>query len=129
MDLDHLVEEVEDLGKAELHAIESRIRQVLVHLIKAASDPESQAFNHWRAEAIAINADMSGRYTPSMRQLIDMQAQWQLALKVADGALRAHGAAVDPGLPTECPFTIAELLPEKFDVDQALLRVQGSRPN
>ena len=62
LDLDHVAEEIESLGSAELNAVKSLIRQVLVHLIKAASDPEADAFAHWRAEATNFSLDLPDRY-------------------------------------------------------------------
>lgn len=64
LDIDHLAEEIEDLGKAELRSVTSLIRQILVHLIKAASQKDSQATAHWRAEATAFQADLPGYYAP-----------------------------------------------------------------
>jgi hypothetical protein len=43
LDLAHLAEEVEDLGKSELRGTVSLIQQIMVHLIKAASDAQGQA--------------------------------------------------------------------------------------
>jgi hypothetical protein len=37
LDLAHVAEEIEDLGKAELRGAASLIRNIMVHLIKAAS--------------------------------------------------------------------------------------------
>ena len=39
LDLEHVAEEIEDLGRAEFNAVKSYIRQILAHLVKAASEP------------------------------------------------------------------------------------------
>jgi hypothetical protein len=74
VDLDHVAEEIEDLGKAELRSVTSLIRQILMHLIKAASDPESSASHHWGSETLSFRFDLADRYARSMRQLINMAA-------------------------------------------------------
>jgi len=123
VDLDHVAEEIEDLGKAELRGVTSLIQQILLHLIKAASDPESQASNHWRSETIAFGFDLADRYARSMRQLIDMQALWQRSLRLAEAQLHERGASLAKSLPTECPFFLDELLAEGFNFDSAVKRL------
>ena len=36
LDLDHVAEEIEDVGRSELNAVQSFIRLCLVHIVKAA---------------------------------------------------------------------------------------------
>ena len=52
LDLAHLAEEIEGLGSADLNTVKSLIRQVMVHLIKAASDPQARGF-----AALAVRSD------------------------------------------------------------------------
>jgi hypothetical protein len=127
VDLDHLAEEIEDLGKAELRGVTSLIQQILMHLIKAASDPESKASNHWRSEAIAFNFDLADRYARSMRQHIDMQSLWERSLKVAEAQLQEHGASLAKSIPTECPFLLDEVMAEAFDFDTAAKRLLSAQ--
>jgi len=37
LDLENVAEEIEDVGKSELHRVESFVRLILLHLVKAAS--------------------------------------------------------------------------------------------
>jgi hypothetical protein len=123
LDLEHVAEEIEDMGKAEVAQVKSLIRQILVHLIKAASEPTSQAAAHWGGEAMAFHADILDRYLPSMRQLIDMQPLWQRARIVAETALAARG--VSPAdLPKTCPFSVDEIVAPDFRFLQALGPIQ-----
>ena len=123
VDLDRVAEEIEDLGKVELRGVTSIIQQILMHLIKAASDPKSQASNHWQSETIAFSFDLADRYARSMRQLIDMQALWQRSLRLAEVQLHEHGASLAKNLPTECPFSLDDFLTKEFDFDAALKRL------
>jgi hypothetical protein len=126
LDVDHLAEEIEDLGKAELRSVTSLIRQILIHLIKAASEPDSQARGHWRTEATTFNLDIPGYYAPSMRQLIDMQAEWRRARKAAEVSLQEHGSDVAANVPAECPYSLDDMIAEDFDFDAALARLSSS---
>ena len=125
IDLDHLAEEIEDLGKAELRGVTSLIRQIMVHLIKAASETGSRARGHRRAEATAFQTDVPGYYAPSMRQLIDMDAIWRKALKVAGTSLEEQGVALAADIPSSCPYSIDDLLSDDFDFDKALKKITG----
>jgi hypothetical protein len=123
IDLGHLAEEIEDLGKSELRAVTSLLRQILVHLIKAASVPSSDAIGHWRTEATNFNLDLPAYYTPSMRQLIKMDVVWKAALKAARVSLEEKGDELLASLPQQCPFLLNELLSPDFSFDEALTKL------
>jgi hypothetical protein len=124
IDFDRLAEEIEDLGKAELRTVNSLIRQILVHLIKAASDPKAHAFAHWRTEATTLSIDLADAYARSMRRVIDMQSLWRKATKAADVTLQEHGATLSPDLPVECPYVLDDVLAEDFSFDAAVQRLR-----
>ena len=126
LDVDHLAEEIEDLGKAELRSVTSLIRQILIHLMKATSEKNSRARAHWLAEAVTFQADVPGYYAPSMRQLIDMDAIWKKARKLADAQLKEHGAHLAADIPETSPYTLDDMIAEDFDFDAALARLSPS---
>jgi hypothetical protein len=55
LDLEHVAEEVEDVGRSELNAVQGVIRPIFAHLIKAASTPDASARGRWRAEVVAFH--------------------------------------------------------------------------
>jgi hypothetical protein len=116
------------LGKSELRGARTLIRNVLVHLLKAASQANTPAQAHWRAETIAFQADLPSFYTPSMRRLIDMEVLWRKAKEVAGASLQEHGSSLASGIPAECPYTLAELTADDFSFDAALQRLQETAP-
>lgn len=108
IDWPNLIEEVEGLGLSELHACQSLIQQAMIHLLKLSAWPESQAAAHWRDETAAFLDDLERRYTPSMRQKLDLD-------RLYAKALRRVRAIIDPGAspqppPEACPFTLDALL-------------------
>ena len=129
LDLAHLAEEIEGLGSADLNTVKSLIRLVMVHLIKAASDPRARALRHWRSEATAFAADIPDRYTASMRQLINMQALWKRALKLAELSLQEHGSSVPSIVPGRCPLSIGDVTSEEFDFDAAVKLLTAPQQN
>jgi hypothetical protein len=127
IDLAHVAEEIEDLGKAELRGVTRLIRLIFVHLLEAASAPDSDAVAHWRAEATAFHIDMLDYWTPSMRQRIDVQDLWVRARALADARLREHGSSLAADLPVECPFGTKDVTTKDFRFDDALARLRSVR--
>lgn len=124
LDITKIAEEIEGLGGSDLSAVKSWIRQIFVHLIKVASDPNAKATMHWQAEAASFHADMLDRYTASMRQLIDMQPLWNSALKIAQLRLREHDVPLARSIPVECPYSVQDIVSNEFEFDEALKRLR-----
>ena len=114
VDWTNLIEEVESVGRSELHACNSLLAHALVHLLKLRAWPNSQAAAHWRGEVVGFLAGARRSYTPSMRQRLD------LAELYADALFELQARADDTGqplpLPKTCPFTLDDLLPGRPDV-------------
>ncbi len=126
LDIDHLAEEIESLGRAELRSITGAIRQLLVQLIRAASEPATQSRDHWRAKATALQADIPGYYAPSMRRLIEMDVIWRNAIRAAETELQEQGFDLGSELPAESPYDVDDMIAETFDFDAALARLSAS---
>ncbi len=108
VDWDHIVEEIEDVGLAQLNSVQSYLRLLLVHLLKVHAWPDSDAVGHWRGEILSFQADAAQRFTPTMRQKIDLDRLYRLAreqVSVASYDGRAPGT-----LPETCPLTLDQLL-------------------
>ncbi len=103
LDIEHLAEEIEDMGKAELAAVESYLRQILVHLIKLDAVPDAPSVGHWRAEIVTFHNDILARVTPGMVQNTDLDKTWRRAKREAAAALAAHGDALPEAMPSNAP--------------------------
>jgi hypothetical protein len=118
LDLENVAEEIESVGRSELAAVESQLQNILVHLIKLSSEPESSAVRHWRAEVAGFHAELLRRYAPSMRQRLDLDQIWRIARKLVLLSLPEDGELTSP-LPERSPVSLDSLLVE--DVDPAAL--------
>jgi hypothetical protein len=117
VDWEHVVEEIEDVALSELNAVQSHLRQMLLHLLKIHCWPDHAAVPHWREDVAAFQAEAAQRFAPSMRQRIDLARLYARALRqlnVAD-----YGS---PPLahPSACPFELEQLLED----DIAALQVR-----
>jgi hypothetical protein len=107
VDWENLIEEVESVGNEQLHAVNSLLRQALLHMLKAEAWPLSSEVPHWQAEARGFRADAADRYAPSMRQRINLARIYRLARRGLPETIDGQ-----PPLPTPeiCPVTLDDLL-------------------
>jgi hypothetical protein len=113
IDIEHLVEELEDMGKRERRSLESYIRNVVLHLLKwrYQSDKRSsswrQSIRNGRIEIHKLLRD-----SPSLKSLVSTM------LNEAYPAARAD--AIDETelsegtFPSQCPFTVEQVLDAAF---------------
>ena len=106
----NLAEEIEAVGRSELHAVASFLTLMLVHLLKLHVWPDSEACNHWRGEIVGFQHEANKHFTPSMRPKTDITALYGFAIK------RLRAEAPNTSFPVENPFTLDHLLKEDWDV-------------
>ncbi len=131
LDLANVVEEIEDVGKSELLAVERPIRTILVHLILLWADPGARSMFGWRGEIAAWHVDVLRRISPTMRPKLDLDLVWRDSVRVACANLAGWDetkaeatrvALVGSG----CPFDLAALTTEELDVSHAVACLQAA---
>jgi hypothetical protein len=110
LDLANVIEEIEDVGKSELHAVDSLIENILVHLVLVWADPNAPAMRGWVAEITAWDVALGQCIAASMRTRLEFDPLWNGAVRVAVAKLAAwdeeKAAAVRASLTgAACPFT------------------------
>ena len=115
LDIEHLADEIEDVGKSEKRELASRMAVLLAHLLKWSRQPESRA-NSWRATishqrkriALAI------KETPSLKGVM-RDRDWQEAmwLDAVAQASKETGLAEDT-LPEACPWSMEQAADLEF---------------
>jgi hypothetical protein len=112
LDLEHLIEEVEDLGGALKRTVRSRVRTITAHLLKLRHSPASEPRAGWRQTVVSQRNDLADELTPTLRR--DLAAAWgelyERARREAEIALRDRGeeTAAD-ALPPVCPYTLDQI--------------------
>jgi len=109
VDLEHVAEEIEDLGKSDQRAVRSHLSRLLKHQIKRQIQPERDGPS-WR-ESITTSREELGYLladSPSLRRFLEknLQGIYRRALK---DALFETGLK-SAGLPRDCPYALDELL-------------------
>jgi len=103
IDWENVVEEVESVGREQLHAVESLLLQALIHWLKAQGWPESRDAGTWLADSIVFRGQAPNRFVPSMRQRIDLARLWRLAR-------RGLPQTMDRRAPLLCPIPARSVL-------------------
>jgi hypothetical protein len=121
IDWPNLIEELEDLGSEQAHAVQSHLRVILVHLLALAYSKEENPRRHWKGEILEQRSRLESRIhdSPSLRPKLPeflavayRQARKQAALKLdvdisqllVDGPFTLEQVLDDdwfPGAPSE----------------------------
>jgi hypothetical protein len=111
VDWPNVIEEVESVGRSELRAVASALRNAMQHKLYLLGWPNAQAADHWRAEVQIQLAEAGHDLRESMRQEIeqDLPGLYRLARLRAEAHMLDEGPPAVP-LPEACPWTLAELL-------------------
>jgi Domain of unknown function DUF29 len=102
----HLAEEVEDLGKSELHAVESYIEQIIAHLLKLDYSGQAAPRSHWRAEIVNFRQNAARKITPSIRRAVERELDelYRGGRQVAAVGALPHEPDLIRRLPKRCPY-------------------------
>ena len=111
LDWDNLAEEIETLGRSERREIQSRLKILLLHLLKWRYQPERQC-GSWRGSITEAREELEAVLSdnPSLRSL---PAEY-----LPKAYASARGKALDETgllrLPDECPWTTDQILSSDF---------------
>ena len=118
VDFEHVAEELESMGASERNALNSRMTELLLHLLKWRLQPERRGAS-WEVSIIKQRngiADLLDA-SPSLRaRLPDVLAKtWPRALRLAVAETRLPAAT----FPEDCPFALDDVLAAEFWPDPA----------
>ena len=113
VDVEHVAEEIEDMGKRDKRELHSRLTVLLIHLLKWTSQPEKRS-SSWHSTIITQRADLEQLFedSPSLRGVIGKAVRkvYRTALQAAVAETRLPHAT----FPSDCPFTVEEILDPNF---------------
>lgn len=108
LDIDHLAEEIEDLGKSERHAVRSYLRVLLIHLLKWAYQPQRRG-GSWQSTIFRARQDLADRLeeSPSLRPELSQFADRAYARARREAAYQTR--MPEATFRETCPWTLAQL--------------------
>lgn len=113
VDIEHIAEEIEDVGKSERRELASRMAVLLMHLIKWAYQPERRGASWQRTikeqrRAIAVHLDE----TPSLKVTLS-DSRWVVGVW-SDAVTKAIEETGAMEIPEFCPWTMEQILSAEF---------------
>jgi DNA-binding PucR family transcriptional regulator len=117
LDLEHLAEEVEELGMQARNAVRSQLERVIEHLLKLEHSPAAEPRAGWMNSVDDARARTEDAMTPTIRRetepLLSMlyrRARRRVARDlVAQGEKEAARA-----LPADCPYAFDDLIADDW---------------
>jgi hypothetical protein len=106
-DWPNIIEEIESVGREQLHAVGSLLLLALIHRLKVDAWPDSRDVPHWQAEERTFRAQARRRFAPLMRQRLDLAGIYADALR---GLPESSDGQPPLPVPETCPITLDELL-------------------
>lgn len=113
VDMDHVIEEIEDMGKSQYDQLESRFDVLLMHLLKWMYEP-----SHRGKSWVSTIKEQRRRIPHHLKKHPGLKGQ--LDNLFADAyELAAEGAADETGMPVttfpeKCPWTVEQVLNHDF---------------
>ncbi len=115
LDIEHIAEEIEDVGRSEQRELASRMAVLLCHLLKWQYQPARQGAS-WRATIKTQRERVKRRLkqTPSLKQCLN-DPDWQADAwdDARDAAAQETGIAYDK-FPEQCLWTMEDILSDDW---------------
>ncbi|YAF94337.1 MAG: DUF29 domain-containing protein [Nodularia sp. CChRGM 3473] len=113
LDLDNLIHEIESMGRSEKNALRSNLRVLLMHLLKYKFQPQKRS-NSWLYTIYEHRLRLQESFLDSP----SLKGYFMEVLAICYQHAR-NEAAIETGLPhamfpTECPFSVDEILDADF---------------
>jgi hypothetical protein len=125
VDWEHVIEEVEDVGRSELKTVRSHFQNAMLHALKVLAWPEHSARRKWRNEITSFLGQARNRFEPGMAQYLDLEDLYAEALALLhDLDMRAPPAP----LPDRITLAPAEIASRSFGAEDLLARIRAALP-
>lgn len=111
LDAEHLIEELEALGRSEKSAVESLLVRIIQHLLLYQYWQQERDYNgrHWQGEIVAFRTQIDLKLTTNLKQYLQERLDYlySKARKIAE--LKSNLS-----LPETNPYTLEQILDEDW---------------
>jgi hypothetical protein len=114
VDLEHVAEEIEDMGKRDRREVRSRLIVLIAHLLKWQVQPELRAGSSWQATVREQRKPLRLvlEDSPSLRR-IPREELFPIFRSAVEEAVEETGLSADR-FPSSCPYTAEQILDGDF---------------
>ncbi|MBV8937591.1 MAG: DUF29 domain-containing protein [Alphaproteobacteria bacterium] len=109
LDIEHIAEEIEDLGRSDLRAAQSLCEHIIEHFLKIEFSGLGQPTDHWRDEIVEWRLQLDKFLTRSILAKLDLPARYRMALRLVRRLERDVPGFLSR-LPAECPYTLEQII-------------------
>jgi DNA-binding PucR family transcriptional regulator len=113
LDLEHLAEEIEDVGSERRDAVRSQVRRIIEHLLKLEHARARDPRGGWKDSVDDARAEIEDKLTRTIRRDVvdELPRLYERARYKAARGLRDNGEAQDAAsLPVTNPYPLDDLL-------------------
>ena len=121
LDLPHLAEEIEDLGKNVRNLCRNQVRRIIEHLLKLQCSPAAAPRNDWKASIVEARQELRDNLTATIeRDLADtLPTLFADARRRAVLGMERHGEAnAAKSMPRRCPWALDSILRDDWYPEQ-----------
>lgn len=112
IDYQHLIEELEALGRSEKSAVKSLLLQIIIHLLlyQFWQAEASRNSNHWASEIITFRVQLEDKLTTNLSNFLALELEniYQNARLIAETKTGLKN------LPLTCPYSLAQILEKQW---------------
>jgi Domain of unknown function DUF29 len=121
LDLEHIAEEVQDLGKNERDAVFSLAQRIMEHLLLIEHSPATDQRLHWMDEIDEFRDQIELKLSPTLRRHLTRESGdvFARARRRVQRKMSRHGEyQASAALPADCPYGLEQLLGDWLPGDQ-----------
>ena len=109
IDLEHIAEEIEDLGRSDLRAARSLCQHIIEHFLKLEYSGLEEPADHWRDEIVEWRLQLEQILTRSIEAKLDFPSLYKAALRLVR-RLERDVPGLMSRVPAECPYTLEQVV-------------------
>lgn len=117
LDLEHLAEEIEDVGSDRRDAIRSQVRRIIEHMLKLEYSRATDPRGGWRDSILDARAEVADKITPTIQREVEEELDrlYRRARAKAANGLSSYGE-IDAAreLPMACPYSFDTILADDW---------------
>ncbi len=115
LDWQELAEEIEDLGKSQLHTCESLAERIILHLLLLEVSRATEPRAGWEEEIVAFRVGLERKLTPSIRRKITrtLDRHYATACRLLRARRRRDEPETQAAYPATCPQSFDQTLDNK----------------
>lgn len=117
-DIEHIAEEIEDMGRAEQRELENRLKQLLPHLLKWRFQAEGRGCS-WQASIRIQRVEIAKQVKKNPSLKVDIAEIMSDAYEVAQIEAAGETGLSETVFPAECPWSYEQIMDAGFWPDAA----------